>query len=86
MGPPSPYLDEKLPAQRVVVLVGEDLRELMEGAEALPAQGQQGEKLTMLPCWDFLLGLSSAHPNDPTYAQLLAVWELFQGVSHGTVR
>lgn len=46
-------------------------------------RGKQGEKSAMLPQWGFLFGLSSAHPDEPSYAQLqlgLAVWELFQGV------
>lgn len=39
-GSTSPYLDEQLPAQRVVVVIREDLRELVESADALPARGE----------------------------------------------
>lgn len=63
--PASPYLNEKLPAQGVVVLVREDLRELVEGAEALPARGKHRGKSATVPRF---LGLSSAHPNDPSKA------------------
>lgn len=52
-------------------------------------RGKQGEKSATLPRWGFLFGLSSPHPNDPSYAQLqlgLAVWEPFQSVSHRRVR
>jgi len=46
VGAASPYLDEKLPAQRVVVLIGEDLGELVESAEAFPAQGETRGKVS----------------------------------------